>query len=328
MKKIGITLGDPAGISPEILIKGYEKLPDAAYIIYGSKGILEKTSSLLKKELPFKEILFPNEADREGLYLINIQDKEYTPGKPDEETGKASVSYLGAAVNDILKEQLDALVTLPISKEHTIKSGFKFTGHTDYLAYKSKVLDYIMMLVCPELKVALMTTHIPLRDVPDKITYTGIRLKTKLLVKELSDKFKIEKPKIAILGLNPHAGDGGNIGREEEDIIKPAVNSLKEEGYLVEGPLSADTAFNRRGEFDAYLAMYHDQGLIPLKILCFKRAVNITLGIPFIRTSPDHGTGFDIAGKGIADPSSFIEAVKLAYTLAEDKRGKNPLINL
>ncbi len=327
VKKIGITLGDPAGISPEILVKSLKKLPKGIYIIYGSKNILQKTAEDLGLELPVKEILFPNEAYTEGFYLINLQDKDYTPGKPSTETGKASIAYLGAATNDILKQQIDALVTLPISKKHTMEAGFQFAGHTDYLAYKAKVFDYIMMLMCEELKVALMTTHIPLKDVPSKITYTGIRLKVKLLVKELKEKFKIENPKIAVLGLNPHAGDGGNIGTEEIEIIQPAVNSLREEGIQVEGVLSADTAFNRRKEFDVYLAMYHDQGLIPLKLLCFKKAVNITLGLPFIRTSPDHGTGFDIAGKGIADPSSFIEAVNLAYRLAEDKRMKNPFIN-
>ena len=326
VKKIGITLGDPAGISPEILIKSVDKLPEAAYIVYGSRGILEKTAKALRKEFPFREILFPTEAYEKGLYLINMQDKEYEAGKPSVETGKASIAYLGAATNDILKEQIDALVTLPISKEYTMKAGFKFAGHTDYLAYKSKVFDYLMMLMCPELKVALMTTHIPLKDVPSKITYTGIRLKVKLLIKELKEKFKIENPKIAVLGLNPHAGDGGNIGTEEIEIIEPAVKSLQEENINIEGPLSADTAFNRRKEFDAYLAMYHDQGLIPLKLLCFKKAVNITLGLPFIRTSPDHGTGYDIAGKNIADPSSFIEAVKVAYNLAEDRKLKNPFL--
>ncbi len=326
VKKIGITLGDPAGISPEILLKSIDKLPEAAYIVYGSKKILEKTAKSLNKAFPFKEILFPTEANEKGFYLINIQDKDYQPGKPSVETGRASIAYLGAATNDILKEQIDALVTLPISKEYIMKAGFEFAGHTDYLAHKARVFDYIMMLMCPELKVALMTTHIPLKDIPSKITYTGIRLKVKLLVKELKEKFKIENPKIAVLGLNPHAGDGGNIGTEEIEIIEPAVKSLQKESINVVGPLSADTAFNRREEFDAYLAMYHDQGLIPLKLLCFKKAVNITLGLPFIRTSPDHGTGYDIAGKNIADPSSFIEAVKLAYDLVGEKGLKNPLL--
>ncbi len=328
VKKIGITLGDPAGVSPEILVKSLDYLPEASYIIYGSKKILEKAANSLGKKVSFKEILFPTEANEKGFYLINIQDKDYIHGKPSVLTGKASIAYLGAAVNDILNGQLDAIVTLPISKEYTMEAGFKFAGHTDYLAYKAKVFDYIMMLTCPELKVALMTAHIPLKDVPSKITYTGIRLKIKLLHRELKEKFKIENPKIAVLGLNPHAGDNGKIGKEEVEIIKPAVDSLKEEGILVEGPLSADTAFNKRDKYDVFFAMYHDQGLIPLKLLCFKKAVNITLGLPFIRTSPDHGTGFDIAGKSIADPTSFIEAVKLAYQLIGDKKLKNPLINL
>ncbi|RMD46879.1 MAG: 4-hydroxythreonine-4-phosphate dehydrogenase PdxA [Aquificota bacterium] len=327
VKKIGITLGDPTGISPEILVKSLKKLPKAAYIIYGSKTVVEAAKDLTEEKVELKEILFPTEARKEGFYLINMYDKHFEPGKPSVESGKASIAYLGAATNDILKKQLDAIVTLPISKKYTMEAGFQFAGHTDYLAYKAKVFDHIMMLLCKELKVALMTTHIPLKDVPSKITFTGIRLKIKLLVKELEEKFGIKNPKIAVLGLNPHAGDGGNIGTEEVNIIQPAVDSLKEEGLNIEGVLSADTAFNRRKDFDAYLAMYHDQGLIPLKLLCFKQAVNITLGLPFIRTSPDHGTGFDIAGKGIANPSSFIEAVKLAYKLIKEDRIKNPLLS-
>jgi len=246
-----------------------------------------------------------------------VYDRDFCVGKPDKETGKASVLFLERAVKDILSKKLDAIVTLPISKEYVMKAGFRYAGHTDYLADITKTEDYLMMLLCEKMKVALVTTHIPLKDVPENIKPEILESKIRLLNRELQSKFGIKKPKIAVLGLNPHAGDGGNIGREEIDIINPVVQKLKSEGIDLEGSLSADTAFNRYREFDAYLAMYHDQGLIPLKLLCFKKAVNITLGIPFIRTSPDHGTGFDIAGKGIADPSSFIEAVKLALKLSK-----------
>ena len=315
-KKLAITLGDPAGISPEILVKSIDELPPATYIIYGSKGIIDRYIKLLGKNQFYKEIKTPEEAKALGFYLINIEDHNFTPGKPTKLSGKASVEYLKRATGDTLKKKTDALITLPISKENVMDTGFKYAGHTDFLADVSKVKNYVMALMCDKLKVALITTHIPLRDVPHKISKEKIEDIVNLINKELKTKFKVKAPKIAVLGLNPHAGDGGYIGDEEIKIISPAVENLKKEGINVVGPLSADTAFNRYREFDIYVAMYHDQGLIPLKLLCFKKAVNITLGLPFIRTSPDHGTGFDIAGKLIADPSSFIEAVKLAYKLA------------
>ncbi len=315
-KKIAITLGDPAGISPEILVKSIDKLPPATYVIYGSKGIIDKYIKELKQENFYKLINSPNEATSQGFYLVNIEDQPYTPGKPSRQSGKASVEYLKRAVSDILNKKVDALTTLPISKENIMDVGFKHAGHTDFLAEAAKVKDYVMVLMCEKLKVALITTHIPLREVPQSISQEKIEKIVKLIDKELREKFNIPHPKIAVLGLNPHAGDGGYIGDEEIKIINPAVEKLKKEGINVVGALSADTAFNRYKEFDMFVAMYHDQGLIPLKLLCFKKAVNITLGLPFIRTSPDHGTGFDIAGKLIADPSSFIEAVKLAKKLA------------
>jgi len=316
LKKLAISLGDPSGISPEILVKSKNFLKENISIIYGSKKIIEKTAKDLNIDFPIKEIKSPDEADEKGIYLVNLYDKDFKAGKPDKGTGKASVIYLEHAVKDVLDKKADALITLPISKEYIMMSGFKYAGHTDYLAEISNSSEYSMVLMCEKLKVALITTHIPLKDVPENITKEKIISKTRLINGELKHKFKIKNPKIAILGLNPHAGDGGNIGTEEIEIIKPAVEKLRGEGIIITDPLSADTAFNRYEEFDIYIAMYHDQGLIPLKLLCFKKAVNITFGLPFIRTSPDHGTGFDIAGKGIADNSSFIEAVKVALKLS------------
>ncbi len=315
MKKLAISLGDPSGISPEILVKSKDILKENISIVYGSKNIIEKTAKTLNIDFPIKEIKTPSEADKKGIYLINLYDKEFEAGKPNKDTGKASIIYLKHAVKDVLDKKADALITLPISKEYIMMSGFKYAGHTDYLAEISNSSEFSMVLMCEKLKVALITTHIPLKDVPKNITKEKIISKTKLINNELKQKFKIKNQKIAILGLNPHAGDGGNIGTEEIEIIMPAVEELRKEGINITNPLSADTAFNRYKEFDIYIAMYHDQGLIPLKLLCFKKAVNITFGLPFIRTSPDHGTGFDIAGKGIADNSSFIEAVKIASHL-------------
>ncbi|PMP64037.1 MAG: 4-hydroxythreonine-4-phosphate dehydrogenase PdxA [Sulfurihydrogenibium sp.] len=328
MVKVGISLGDPSGISPEILVKALtsKKIPkkDVAYIVYGSKNTILKTSKDLNINLKFDVINSLEEIKKSGFYLFNLYDKDFQPGKPSKESGKASVIFLENAVKDVLNKKTDGIVTLPISKKWIMESGFKYAGHTDYLADVSNTKDYVMALVCKKMKVGLITTHIPIKDVPSKITKDSIISKIKVIDRELKEKFDIKNPSIAVVGLNPHASDGGNIGNEEIEIITPALNQLKEEGINVVGPLSADTAFNRYKDFDIFVAMYHDQGLIPLKLLCFRKAVNITLGLPFIRTSPDHGTGYDIAGKNLADPSSLIESINTAVLLIK-KRKKEKL---
>jgi 4-hydroxythreonine-4-phosphate dehydrogenase len=322
--KLAISFGDPSGINSEILIKALDKLPkrNIAYIIYGSKKALEKAKKLTGVDLNIKAIKSINDVVKSGIYLINLYDLDVEFGSPSKETGKASVIYLENAVKDVLEKKADALITLPISKQWIMESGFPYAGHTDYLAEVSGAKEYAMVLMCKKLKVALITTHIPLKDVPSQITKEKIISKVRLINREFKEKFDISKPKIAILGLNPHASDNGNIGNEELNIILPAVKTLREDGIDITDPLSPDTAFNRYKDFDIYVAMYHDQGLIPLKLLCFRKAVNITLGLPFIRTSPDHGTGYDIAGKNIADPSSTIEAVKLAISLSKVKSNR------
>jgi 4-hydroxythreonine-4-phosphate dehydrogenase len=319
--KLAISLGDPSGINSEILLKALNKLPkrNISYVIYGSKKALEKAKKLTSIDLNIKEIKSINDVVKSGIYLINLYDLDVKFGSPSKETGKASVIYLENVVKDVLEKKADALITLPISKQWIMESGFPYAGHTDYLAEVSGAKEYAMVLMCKKLKVALITTHIPLKDVPSQISKEKIISKVRLINREFKEKFGISKPKIAILGLNPHASDNGNIGNEELNIILPAVETLREDGIEITDPLSPDTAFNRYKDFDIYVAMYHDQGLIPLKLLCFRKAVNITLGLPFIRTSPDHGTGYDIAGKNIADPSSTIEAVKLAILLNKVK---------
>ncbi|MGC8941385.1 4-hydroxythreonine-4-phosphate dehydrogenase PdxA [Sulfurihydrogenibium sp.] len=324
MVKVGISLGDPSGISPEILVKALtsKKIPkkDVAYIVYGSKNTILKTSKDLNINLKFDVINSLEEIKKSGFYLFNLYDKDFQPGKPSKESGKASVIFLENAVKDVLNKKTDGIVTLPISKKWIMESGFKYAGHTDYLADVSNTKDYVMALVCKKMKVGLITTHIPIKDVPSKITKDSIISKIKVIDRELKEKFDIKNPSIAVVGLNPHASDGGNIGNEEIEIITPALNQLKKEGINVVGPLSADTAFNRYKDFDIFVAMYHDQGLIPLKLLCFRKAVNITLGLPFIRTSPDHGTGYDIAGKNLADPSSLIESINTAVLLIKKRK--------
>lgn len=324
MVKLAISLGDPSGINSEILFKALDKLPkrNISYVIYGSKKALEKAKKLTSIDLNIKEITSINDVSKYGVYLINLYDLDVEFGSPSKETGKASVIYLENAVKDVLEKKADALITLPISKQWIMESGFPYAGHTDYLAQVSGAKEYAMVLMCKKLKVGLITTHIPLKDVPSQISKEKIISKVRLINREFKEKFGISKPKIAILGLNPHASDNGNIGNEELNIILPAVKTLREDGIEITDPLSPDTAFNRYKDFDVYVAMYHDQGLIPLKLLCFRKAVNITLGLPFIRTSPDHGTGYDIAGKNIADPSSTIEAIKLAILLNKVKSNR------
>jgi 4-hydroxythreonine-4-phosphate dehydrogenase (EC 1.1.1.262) len=322
--KLAISLGDPSGINSEILLKALDKLPkrNISYIVYGSKKALEKAKKLTSIDLNIKEIKSISDVVKPGIYLINLYDLDVEFGNPSKETGKASVIYLENAVKDVLEKKADALITLPISKQWIMESGFPYAGHTDYLAQVSGAKEYAMVLMCKRLKVVLITTHIPLKDVPSQISKEKIISKVRLINREFKEKFGISKPKIAILGLNPHASDNGNIGNEELNIILPAVKTLREDGIEITNPLSPDTAFNRYKDFDIYVAMYHDQGLIPLKLLCFRKAVNITLGLPFIRTSPDHGTGYDIAGKNIADPSSTIEAIKLAISLNKVKSNR------
>lgn len=318
VKKVAVSLGDPTGISAEILVKGYKNFPkNIAYIIYGNPLVIKKAEKLTGIRFDFILISSPDEAKKRGFYLIPVEEKDFEFGIPSVESGAASVKYLQVAVNDTLSKKVDAIVTMPISKRWIMASGFKYAGHTDYLAQVSSTKEYMMVLMCSKLIVGLITTHIPLRDVPAKISQEKIFSKTQLFEDFLKRYLKKEKPLIAILGLNPHASDGGNIGDEEDRIILPAVMNLKERGINLTGPLSPDTGFVEYKRYDGYVAMYHDQGLIPLKMLCFRKAVNITLGLGFVRTSPDHGTGYDIAGKNVADPSSLIEAVKLAVKLVK-----------
>lgn len=316
VKKIGISLGDPAGISGEILIKGYKSFPkNVAYVIYGNQNVLKKAENLTGIKLEYKLIDDPVKIKERGFYLIPVDDYDFEFGLPSVISGKSSTEYLKMATMDIVGKRIDGMVTLPISKRWVMEAGFGYAGHTDYLADVSKAKEYMMVLMCKKLIVGLITTHIPIKEIPIRLTTEKIVSKTELFNMFLKNYLRKEFPKIGMLGLNPHASDGGNIGDEEQKIISPAVDRLKKLQIYITGPLSPDTAFVNYKNFDGYVSMYHDQGLIPLKMLCFRKAVNITLGLGFVRTSPDHGTGYDIAGKNIADPSSLIEAVRLAVNL-------------
>jgi 4-hydroxythreonine-4-phosphate dehydrogenase len=240
------------------------------------------------------------------------------PGKLDVRNAPYVVALLGRAADGCLDGEFDALVTAPVQKSIINDEGIAFTGHTEFFAQRANS-DVAMLLVTQGLRVALATTHLPLADVPAAITAAGLVRILRILHGDLRHRFGIDNPRIAVLGLNPHAGEGGHLGREEIDIIGPTLAALRADGMQLEGPLSADTAFvpAQRERFDAYLAMYHDQGLPVLKALGFGDAVNVTLGLPFVRTSVDHGTALDLAGTGKADPASLVAATKLAMQLAQ-----------
>ncbi len=321
MRKIAISLGDPAGISYECAVKATEAFqPDKAYILYGEEVVLRYAKERFNPDFQYTPIRDISQVKSPGVYLISLNRVRGVAGiKPSEAAGFVAVTYLGRMSADVLRGEIDAIVTLPISKYWAKKGGkFSFPGQTEFVAFFQRVKDFAMMFYSQPLKVVLQTIHIPLREVPKSISAEGIVQKLRLIEREFERYFQ-KKPKIGVLGLNPHAGEGGEIGTEEVEVIKPATKRAKEEGINCEGPLVPDVAFvpRFRERFDVFLAMYHDQGLIPFKMLAFDRGVNVTLGLPVPRTSPDHGTAFDIAWKGICNPASTVEAIKLANRLAE-----------
>jgi len=311
LKKIAITIGDPAGICPEITLKAamsHEIMGLCEPIIIGDIAVFEE--AVEKLNIPI---------DLNSLKIINIgevKDRNFQRCKPTAESGKACVSYIKKAVELALNKQVDAIVTAPISKESLKMAGFKWAGHTEMLAELTNTKDYAMMFYSDKLKLILATIHVALRNIPNLIKKEKV-LQTIMLAKKACDMMNIKNPKIAVSGLNPHAGEAGIFGDEEIREIIPAVNKAQASGISVLGPYPADTLFYRayNGEFDIIVCMYHDQGLIPLKMIAFDKAVNVTIGLPIIRTSPDHGTAYDIAWKGTANPSSMIEAIKLAVRL-------------
>lgn len=321
--RIGISVGDINGIGIEVIIKTlmdpriYEFCTP---IVYGSV----KTTSYHKKLLGIQEFNFQvirnaGEANLRKPNLINCWEEEVKIelGNDTALGGKYALKSLEAAMEDLLGGKLDALVTAPINKSNIQSEGFAFPGHTEYLQKKAGSPDSLMFMLSEDLKIGVVTGHIPISQVAAAITKEGILSKLRLINRSLKNDFWIEKPRIAVLGLNPHAGDHGLLGSEEEQIIKPAIARAFEEGIMAFGPFPADGFFGQAAymKFDAVLAMYHDQGLIPFKHLSFGKGVNFTAGLPFIRTSPDHGVAYDIAGKSQANESSFREAIYAAGDL-------------
>lgn len=319
---IAITMGDPAGIGPEIAIKALcdpEVLRVARCLVIGDKKTLLAARRISK--ITGIEI---NGIDRVGearfirgkidvLDLKNVSAAKLKPGHLSASSGKASIEYVEKAVQLALAGEIDAITTGPINKTAVHKAGFRFQGHTEFLAEKTKTKKYAMMFVSDSLWVILATTHIPLCRVPGAISKQRI-IDTIELAHRTLLRIRERPPRIGVAGLNPHAGEEGIFGSEEQKKIIPAIREASSRGIDVKGPISPDAAFYlaKVGMFDVMVAMYHDQGLIPLKLLSFNQSVNVTVGLPIVRTSVDHGTGFDIAGKGWANPSSLIQAIKVA----------------
>src|SRR5258705_999376 len=335
---IGISCGDLNGIGIELIIKTFSDnriLEQCTPVIFASN----KAINFYRKSVP--EINF-NYQSTKGLKRINAkqvnlfncweEEVAINPGQLSNDAGKYAVLSLQSAVAALKQKQIDGLVTAPIHKKNIQSPEFSFTGHTPYLKNIFGVNDVVMMLCAGNFRVALVTEHVPMSEITQNITKEKIISKLNIIHQSLQKDFGIDKPRIAVLGLNPHAGDEGLIGNEEETIIKPAIKEAKNNNMLVVGPYSADAFFARRSyeRFDAVLAMYHDQGLIPFKALAISDGINYTAGLPAVRTSPDHGVAFDIAGKDKADPSSFIAAVFECIDIINrrieyEENRKNPL---
>lgn len=334
---IGISCGDINGIGPEVIVKAFSDhriLELCTPVIFGSGKLL----NFYRKAVPDVHLNYNiikdfSRLNQKQLHVFNCWEEEVAinPGQLNETGGKYAVLSLQAAMQALQEGHIQGLVTAPIHKKNVQSAQFNYTGHTPFLKDASGANDVLMILYTTNLKVALVTEHVPVKDIAKYITRENLLSKLNLLHHSLRKDFGIDKPKIAVLGLNPHAGDEGLIGTEEESIIKPTIKEAKQK-MLVFGPYSADAFFARNSylQFDAVLAMYHDQGLIPLKSIAGGEGVNYTAGMPFVRTSPDHGTAFDIAGKNIADPTSFISALFECIDIIQrrheyEERNRNPL---
>jgi len=334
---VAITIGDPSGIGTEVVMKALSNSEIqglGSFLIIGDWGVIDKAGSIKGLAIPsLHRITRDDEIDTgHPVTLFDLKNirKGWQYGKIDSKCGSAAIQYIDKGVALIRKGIADVLVTAPISKEAINQAGIRYPGHTEYLAHLTNTRDFGMMLVGGELKVSLVTRHIPLKKVHITITESRIYKLIKLTNQALVEYFGVPMPRIGVCSLNPHCGDGGVFGNEEERIIAPAILKASGDGINVKGPISADIIFHKayvKKEYDAIVAMYHDQGLAPLKMVAFERGVNITLGLPFVRTSPDHGTGFDIAGKGLADESSMEEAIRVAVDI-EGRRRKTGVINV
>lgn len=321
---VGITQGDGNGIGYEVIIKALadERMLDLCTpVIYGSSKIF----GFYKKQIHDIENINTNvitsakDVHAKRVNIVNCLPENVfvEPGQPTPESAKSAMTSLSKAVEDIKAGYIDVLVTAPINKRAMSSEGFGYTGHTEYLEQQFGVDEVAMIMVCDRLKVGVLTGHVSLKDVPSMITVDRILRKLRLMKHSLQKDFGIDAPKIAVLGLNPHCGDGGLLGDEEQQVILPVIMAANEEGILAFGPYSSDGFFSlgNYSKFDAVLAMYHDQGLTPFKALAFEDGVNYTAGLPIVRTSPDHGTAYEMAGRGVADPRSMKAAIYAAIDI-------------
>lgn len=328
MIRLALTVGEPAGIGPDICLDLVRAgtLPELELVLIGDRRLLAERAAALG----YPVRLTPFDPDQRaapampGTATVLHVDlpRPPPPGRPDPANALALLEGLDHAVRGCLDGRFDALVTAPLDKGVIADAGIPFSGHTEYLAARCGTTQVVMLLVAERLRVALATTHLPLREVADALTVDGIAGTLRILDHDLRQRFGVARPRIAVCGLNPHAGERGHLGREEIDVIAPAIARAKADGLDVTGPLPADTLLTpaRLAPFDAVLAMFHDQGLPVLKYAGFGRAVNVTLGLPIIRTSVDHGTAYDLAGSGRADAGSLLAAVSLAAELARGGR--------
>lgn len=324
---IGISIGDINGIGAEVTMKALldnriQKLITPVIYAHG-KAITFYRKQLEMEDFNFMQIKSIDEVHHKKINLINVVDEspEVLPGVETQEAGKLAFAALNHAIQDLKNNKIEALVTAPLNKNNINSEELKFVGHTEYLTEAFGATDSLMFLVAEDIRVGIVTGHIPLKDVAKKVNAENIKTKLNLMIKSLIDDFGINKPRIAVLGLNPHAGEDGLLGDEEINIIQPVIKDFKDKGHLVFGPYPADGFFGmlHQKKFDGVLAMYHDQGLIPFKSLAFETGVNFTAGLPIIRTSPDHGTAYNIAGKNIADEGSMRAAILQAYDIIKNK---------
>jgi len=323
---LALTMGDPAGIGPEIAVKALTSIPwrrlGVRCLVVGSCDLLDSTAKNLRLKWPFPA--FSDLQDfRASSEMVGVLDRKtarlrsVVAGRASAAAGRASVDYVRYAASEALAGRVDAVVTCPINKDAIARAGCRYEGHTELLRDLAGVSRTVMMLVAEGLRVALVTTHLALQDVPGRLSRPRLTETITITHDHLRSYFGVPAPRIIVCALNPHASDSGRFGSEEKKIIAPAVARVVASGIKCTGPLPADTAFviARRTRADAVVCMYHDQALIPVKLLGFGRGVNVTLGLPFVRTSVDHGTAFDIVGKGVADPGSLVAAVEMAVEI-------------
>ena len=327
-RPLALTLGEPAGIGPDITLAAWQRRAELGlppFYLLADPDFVAERARLIGLKVPLR-VLAPEDAAQAFAAALPVvalaESVTAQPGKPDASSAPAAITSIRRAVDDVFAGRAHAVVTNPVAKAVLYRTGFAEPGHTEFLAklaqeHTGRAWHPVMMLWSDELAVVPVTIHLPVREVPGQLTTDLIVETGRIVARDLKERFGIARPRLALAGLNPHAGEEGALGEEDRSVVAPAVEQLRAEGIDARGPLPADTMFHAaaRRTYDAALAMYHDQALIPIKTLAFDHAVNVTLGLPFVRTSPDHGTAFDIAGTGRANPASLIAALKLAARL-------------